>query len=118
MGDFANCPHNTFAEPNMFVKRYFCRMKLLTYWPELIFGAFCLVVLIQLVYYIAIFSRLAFYKATPKLHNEQRPVSVVICARDEANNLAKNLPGVLVQNYRTTNEVILVNDNSPTIPSI
>ncbi|HSN62267.1 MAG TPA: glycosyltransferase, partial [Ferruginibacter sp.] len=34
------------------------------------------------------------------------------CARDEAENLAMNLPGVLVQNYKTTHEVIVVNDNS------
>lgn len=42
----------------------------------------------------------------------EHPVSVVICARDEAHNLVKNLPGVLVQNYKTTHEVVLVNDNS------
>jgi len=39
-------------------------------------------------------------------------VSAIICARDEAENLARNLPGVLVQNYKTTHEVIVVNDNS------
>jgi cellulose synthase/poly-beta-1,6-N-acetylglucosamine synthase-like glycosyltransferase len=43
---------------------------------------------------------------------QEHPVSVVICARDEAANLADNLPGVLVQNYHTTHEVVLVNDNS------
>lgn len=37
---------------------------------------------------------------------------MVICARDEAHNLVKTLPGVLVQQYRTTHEVVLVNDNS------
>ncbi|HEY8388071.1 MAG TPA: glycosyltransferase, partial [Parasegetibacter sp.] len=37
---------------------------------------------------------------------------VVICARDEAANLTKNLPGVLVQEYNSTREVIVVNDNS------
>lgn len=42
----------------------------------------------------------------------EHPVSVVICARDEAHNLVKTLPGVLVQQYRTTHEVVLVNDNS------
>ncbi len=85
---------------------------ILTYWREIIFGAFCLVTFIQLLYYACFFSRLAFYKPAHKLHNEQRPVSVIICARDEADNIIKNLPGVLVQNYRTSNEVILVNDNS------
>ncbi|MEN9697875.1 MAG: hypothetical protein RLZ56_1296 [Bacteroidota bacterium] len=42
----------------------------------------------------------------------EHPISVVICARDEAHNLAMNLPGVLVQEYNTTHEIVLVNDNS------
>ena len=37
---------------------------------------------------------------------------MIICSRDEAGNLVKNLPGVLIQQYRTTHEVIVVNDNS------
>ncbi len=85
---------------------------ILKYWREIIFGMFCLVTFIQICYYTGFFSRLAFYKPKPKLHNEQRPVSVIICARDEADNIVKNLPGVLVQSYRTSHEVILVNDNS------
>lgn len=36
----------------------------------------------------------------------------MVCARDEAANLAKNLPGILIQEYRTSHEVIVVNDNS------
>jgi glycosyltransferase involved in cell wall biosynthesis len=44
--------------------------------------------------------------------SQTHPVSVIICARDEAANLAKNLPGALVQKYRTTHEVIVVDDNS------
>ncbi|MCW3115702.1 MAG: glycosyltransferase [Segetibacter sp.] len=87
-------------------------MILLNYWRELVFGAFCLVIIIQLIYYTGIFSRLAFYKPTPKLQSQQQPVSVIVCARDEADNIVKNLPGVLVQSYPTSNEVILVNDNS------
>lgn len=87
-------------------------MMILKYWPQIIFAAFCIVTFIQIAYYTGFFSRLAFYIPKPKLHNEQRPVSVIICARDEANNIVKNLPGVLVQNYSTSHEVILVNDNS------
>lgn len=56
--------------------------------------------------------RLAFYKAVPKASSQTHPVSVIICARDEAANLAKNLPGALIQQYRTTHEVIVVDDNS------
>ena len=55
---------------------------------------------------------MAYYKATEKETSVEHPVSVIICARDEAHNLVKNLPGVLVQDYATTHEVVLVNDNS------
>lgn len=87
-------------------------MMILENWREIVFAAFCLVTLIQLGYYAGLFSRLAFYKPEPKLQNQQQPVSVIICARDEADNIVKNLPGILVQDYRTSHEVILVNDNS------
>lgn len=87
-------------------------MTILNYWREVTFGVFVLVTVIQLIYYIAIFSRLAFYKTTPKLHSQQQPVSVIICAKDEADNIVKNLPGVLVQTYPTSHEIIFVNDNS------
>jgi cellulose synthase/poly-beta-1,6-N-acetylglucosamine synthase-like glycosyltransferase len=46
------------------------------------------------------------------MSSQTYPVSVIICARDEAANLAKNLPGSLVQKYSTTHEVIVVEDNS------
>lgn len=85
---------------------------LLKHSGEIIFAVFCFAAIIQLIYYLAIFSRLAFYKPQTKLNNQQQPVSVIICARDEADNIVKNLPGVLVQKYNTSNEVILVNDNS------
>ena len=58
------------------------------------------------------FFRLAFYKSKPKSSTQTHPVSVVICARDEADNLANYLTGTLVQDYPTTHEVIVVNDNS------
>ncbi|WP_207492555.1 glycosyltransferase [Aridibaculum aurantiacum] len=87
-------------------------MDLLNYWEEAVFILFCITTLIQICYFTGIFSRLAFYTSKPKLQNQQQPVSVVICARDEAGNIIKNLPGVLVQQYRTTHEVILVNHNS------
>jgi Glycosyltransferases, probably involved in cell wall biogenesis len=87
-------------------------MKLVSNWWELAFYVFCLVTFIQLLYYWLLFSKAAWYKPSPKLHSQQHPVSMVICARDEAANLAKNLPGVLVQTYPTTHEVIVVNHNS------
>jgi glycosyltransferase involved in cell wall biosynthesis len=79
---------------------------------QLLFYGFCFITLVQLFYYGFFFVRLAFYKAKAKTSSQSHPVSVIVCARDEAANLAKNLPGALVQEYRTTHEVIVVDDNS------
>jgi len=80
--------------------------------PLALFIAFCIVTLIQLYYYLNFFIRLAFYKQTEKTASITHPVSVIVCARDEANNLETNLPEVLMQDYPYTHEVIVVNDNS------
>ena len=83
-----------------------------TQYRQIFFYAFCLITLIQIFYYLFFFLRLAIYRSKPKTNSQTHPVSVIICARDEAANLAKNLPGALVQQYRTTHEVIVVDDNS------
>ncbi|HSU27036.1 MAG TPA: glycosyltransferase [Chitinophagaceae bacterium] len=84
----------------------------ITDWGEIIFYFFIAITVLQVFYYGWFFSRVAFYRYKPKLQSQQHPVSVVICARDEDENLARNLPGVLVQNYSSTSEVVVVNDNS------
>jgi len=81
-------------------------------WREVVFAGFCLITLIQLFYYLFFFQRLAFFKQEPRTKSQEHPVSIIICARDEAGNLAANLPGSLVQTYSTTHEVIVVNHNS------
>ena len=81
-------------------------------WPDIVFIFFILITAIQIFYYLFFFVRLTFYKAAVKTVSHTHPVSVIICARDEAANLAKNLMGSLVQQYTTTHEVIVVNDNS------
>jgi glycosyltransferase involved in cell wall biosynthesis len=86
--------------------------QILLYWHEILFTIFCVVTAIQVFYYLYFFRRLAFYKPAIKPTSQTHPVSVIICARDEAGNLAKNLPGSLVQEYRTTHEIIVVDDNS------
>jgi glycosyltransferase involved in cell wall biosynthesis len=83
-----------------------------THWTILVFVAFCLTTAAQLFYLIYFFARLAFFKSTDKFKSQTHAVSVVVCARDEAHNLEKNLPAVLTQQYNTTHEVVLVNDNS------
>lgn len=70
------------------------------------------VVCVQLYYYLAIFRRLAVYRPKERHQTQQHPVSVIICARDEDENLACNLPGIMAQAYKTSHEVIVVNDNS------
>jgi glycosyltransferase involved in cell wall biosynthesis len=81
-------------------------------WLQVLFYAYCLVTLIQLCYYWLLFKKVAFYKPAAKEKSQTHAVSIVICARDEAANLARHLPGVLVQTYPSTHEVIVVNHNS------
>lgn len=81
-------------------------------WGWILIGLLACVTLIQIGYHWFFFSRLAFFKKKNKEKFQTHPVSVVVCGRDEAGNLAKNLPGVLWQQYPTTHEVIVVNHNS------
>jgi glycosyltransferase involved in cell wall biosynthesis len=85
---------------------------ILQHWQYIVFIVFCVVTFIQIFYYLYFYLRFVLYKTKPKTTSQTHPVSVVICARDEAENLARNLPGSLVQKYKTTHEVIVVNDNS------
>ena len=81
-------------------------------WGEILLYLFIVVTAIQLFYYGWFFSRVAFFKPKAKVQSQQHPVSVIICSRDEDENLARNLPGVLVQQYSSSHEVVVVNDNS------
>ena len=79
---------------------------------NLVFYIFIISFFIQLIYYWGIFSRLAFYRkkgVTDKKY--YRPVSVVISAKNEYENLLINLPLILEQDYPDF-EVVLVNDCS------
>ena len=82
------------------------------HWQLLAFIGFCMAAFIQLFYYLFFFSRLAFYRQQQKNISQTHAVSVIVCARDEAEQLSKNLMGILIQEYTTTHEVIVVNDNS------
>ncbi len=81
-------------------------------WSDIVLYCLGSIVLIQLFFHLYFFLRLAYYKPPVKKQSQQHPVSIVICARNEAENLANNLPGVLVQQYASTHEVIVINDNS------
>ncbi len=86
--------------------------QLLSHWRLYIFIGLCLVAAVQIFYYLYLFLKLASYKPTPKVASVTHPVSVIVCARDEANNLEKYLPDLLMQDFPYSHEVIVVNDNS------
>ena len=66
--------------------------------------------LVQLYYLLVFHKRLSSYKRSGKV-NSTHPISVIICARNEENNLRQNLPLVLEQEYSNF-EVVVVNDCS------
>jgi len=71
-----------------------------------------IVAAVQVWYYLYFFIRLANYVAPSKEASQEYAVSVIICAKNEAENLVNNLPGILFQDYKTTHDVTVVNDNS------
>ena len=76
---------------------------------NIFFWIFVFAILIQLFYAFFFFIRLSFHKSKKGTFNGG--VSVIICAKDESENLAKNLPSFLDQDYANF-EVIVVNDQS------
>src|SRR6478735_9942618 len=98
--------------PTIICLSYFCRMIIPSIAFTILFYVYCAVIAIQVFYYLYFFRRLAYYDEPERGSSFEHPVSVVICARDEADNLTRNLPGVLVQDYKTSHEIVLVNDNS------
>lgn len=77
----------------------------------IIVGVLLVSLLIQLYYYLGIYLKVVFFKKTGENPTEKPPVSIVICARNEEENLKHFLPKVLEQNYPNY-EVIVVNDCS------
>lgn len=75
-----------------------------------LFLLFCLSAAIQLWYYFWFYLAPAIRRETEK-EAPTEPVSVIICARNEAENLRRFLPVILEQDYASY-EVIIVNDCS------
>jgi glycosyltransferase involved in cell wall biosynthesis len=76
----------------------------------IVFSALAIAAAVQLFYYLYFYLSVYLYKPEVKNKNPQ-PVSVIICARNEAENLRNFLPAVLEQDYPDF-EVIVVNDCS------
>ncbi len=68
------------------------------------------VVFFQLLFYWGVFSLFAFAKQV-NADKSTPPISVIICAKNEAKNLEKNLPLLFDQVY-TNYEVVVINDRS------
>ncbi|MBC7863922.1 MAG: glycosyltransferase [Bacteroidia bacterium] len=67
--------------------------------------------LLQAIYFLVVYGKVAFHKSGPSQNNSQPPVSIIICARNEGDNLTEFLPEVMAQSYPEF-EVIVVNDCS------
>jgi len=66
--------------------------------------------LVQLFYYLGIYFRPVFWKKK-LIQSKEEPVTVIICAKNEASNLVQFLPKILEQDYPEF-EVVVVNDCS------
>ena len=81
---------------------------------QLLLIAFAAATAVQLFFWLYFFSRLAFFKKTTdeqQAAKKGEPVSVIICAHNEAANLATRLDRFLTQTYRSY-EVLVVLHNS------
>ena len=85
----------------------------------IIFWAFVVWIAVQCGYALFFFARILFppKKYPPPPEERERPVSVIICAKNEAANLQEKLPLILSQAYATIGgkpafEVVLVDDCS------
>ena len=78
----------------------------------LIFVVFILAATIQFLFTSIIHGRLSFYKKNDyKQTKKAIPVSIIIAARNDSDNLYENLPSILEQDYPEF-EVIVVNNQS------
>ncbi len=82
----------------------------------ILFAVLLLTFIIQLGFYLIPYTAILRYNRRLRKGNvphvvEQPSVSIIICARNEGNNIKRFLPLVLEQNYHDY-EVIIVNDGS------
>lgn len=83
----------------------------------MLYWLFLIAVIVQCVYALYFFMRITTLPKKAKKGRSKKPVSVIICAHNEAENLRANLPAILEQNYQDRKgvklyEVIVVNDTS------
>ncbi|MEZ4962288.1 MAG: glycosyltransferase [Saprospiraceae bacterium] len=93
---------------------------------QIILAVFAAATAVQLFFWLFFFSRLVFgkeaslnSKPSPPIVNRKSsivnpppPVSVIICARNEAHNLAAHLHRILNQNYRSYEVLVVLHKSS------
>jgi len=77
---------------------------------DFIFILFIVVVGIQFIYYILLFSKFAF-TSSKNIQTSDLPVSVIVCAKNESRNLPILIPKLINQHYNNF-EIVLINDCS------
>jgi len=75
----------------------------------ILFAIFIISIVIQLFFVLYFFVRFLIYKSPDKSFN--LPVSIIVCAKNEYDNISKFLTSILEQKYSDF-EVILVDDQS------
>ena len=71
---------------------------------------FIFIVAVQILYYLGVFGTFAFAKAQ-KVSPKKIPISVIVCAKNEEENVAKFVPILAQQNYPDF-EIVLIDDAS------
>jgi glycosyltransferase involved in cell wall biosynthesis len=76
----------------------------------IIFCLFIVVVFVQFLYYIVVFGKFSFAK-TQTVTPKKIPISVIVCAKNEEENVKNFIPLLLEQNYYDF-EIVLIDDAS------
>ncbi|MBC7642729.1 MAG: glycosyltransferase [Flavobacterium sp.] len=74
------------------------------------FYFFIVIIVIQSFYYLIVFTKFSFYKSQP-VTSKKPPISVIVCAKNEEENVQKFIPILLKQDYPNF-EVVLIDDAS------
>jgi glycosyltransferase involved in cell wall biosynthesis len=84
---------------------------------KVLFCVFLAALTVQFAYIFYYFAHIFLIKKLKNAVDDKKPVSLIVCAKNEAANLQKNLPALLAQRYTNDTgkhlyEVIVVDDGS------
>jgi glycosyltransferase involved in cell wall biosynthesis len=77
---------------------------------QILFFSFIAIVAIQFLYYVVFFGKFSFAKKQETVA-KNIPISVIVCAKNEQENVRKFIPLLLEQNYPDF-EIVLIDDAS------